>query len=44
MAKFYAMRIINGKTTFENVPQRLKSEVEKILVKEGYAELCRREK
>ena len=36
MAKFYAMRIIDGKTTFEKVPKRLKEAVAVILSESGY--------
>lgn len=36
MAKFYAMRIMQGKTTFEKVPKALKSAVAAILAEEGY--------
>lgn len=39
MAKFYSMRIIDEKTTFENVPKRLKEAVGAILSKEGYSNL-----
>lgn len=39
MAKFYAMRIISGKTVFENVPDKLKKPVAQILIAEGHPEL-----
>ena len=40
MAKLYAMRIIDGKTTFEKVPERLKEAVATILSEEGYSNLA----
>lgn len=36
MAKFYAMRIMAGKTTFEKVPESLKEAVREILIREGF--------
>ncbi len=38
MAKFYAMRIIDGKTTFDKVPDALKDAVAKILIEKGHPE------
>lgn len=40
MAKFFAMRIIDGKTTFGKVPERLKEAVADILCAEGYPNLA----
>ena len=40
MAKFYATRIIDGKTTFEKVPAQLKEAVAAILSEEGYSNLA----
>ena len=40
MAEFYAYRIIAGKTTFAKVPSKLKNDVAKILIDEGYGHLA----
>ena len=40
MAKFYADRIITGKTIFSKVPARLKDDVKKVLTELGYPELA----
>ena len=39
MAEFYAYRIISGKTTFDKVPSKLKTDVAKILIDEGFSNL-----
>lgn len=39
MAKFYALRIISGKTVFEKVPEQLKEAVAVILSEKGYSNL-----
>jgi hypothetical protein len=39
MAEFYVWRIINGRTTYANVPTSLKAEVAQILTEEGFASL-----
>ncbi len=41
MAEFLAYRILEGKTTFENVPQKLKNGVKKILIELGQEELIK---
>lgn len=41
MAEFLAYRILDGKTTFEKVPTKLKEEVRQILVELGHEELTR---
>lgn len=41
MANFLAYRILDGKLTFEKVPQALKEEVRKILIELGHEELTR---
>jgi hypothetical protein len=39
IATFYAWRIINGRTTYKNVPTILKTKVAEILREEGFGEL-----
>lgn len=39
MAEFYAMRIMDKKTTFAKVPLRLKDAVREILINKGCTEL-----
>ncbi len=41
MANFLAYRILDGKLTFEKVPQALKEEVRNILIELGHEELTR---
>lgn len=41
MEEFLAYRIINKKMAFEQVPEILKEEVKKILIKEGYENLLK---
>lgn len=41
MAEFLAYRILDGKTTFEKVPAKLKEEVKQILIESGHEELAR---
>ena len=40
MAMFFAQRVILGKTTFANVPAKLKEQVRELLVDSGLPELC----
>ena len=40
MAMFFAQRIILGKTTFQDVPAKLKEQVREILVDSGLEELA----
>lgn len=40
MIKFYVMRIIEGKTTFDKVPQPLKEAVTESLSEQGYSNLA----
>lgn len=44
MVKFYAMRIIDGKSTLSKVPERLKQAVIQELIKRGYENLTMEEK
>lgn len=39
MVKFYVKRIIEGKTTFDKVPQPLKEAVAQSLSEQGYSDL-----
>ena len=39
MAEFLAYRIVQGKLTYQKVPERLKEEVKTILTELGYQEL-----
>ena len=39
MVKFYTKRIIEGKTTFDKVPQPLKEAVAQSLSEQGYSDL-----
>ncbi len=41
MAKFLAYRILEGKTTFENIPLKLKEDVKKVLIGLGHEELVK---
>ena len=40
MAMFFAQRVILGKTTFADVPAKLKDQVRELLVDAGLAELA----
>ena len=40
MAEFFGYRILNGRTTFANVPLALRDEVAQILTEEGHGELA----
>ena len=40
MAMFFAQRVILGKTTFAQVPAKLKEQVREILIDSGLEELC----
>lgn len=42
MVKFYTKRIIEGKTTFDKVPQLLKETVAQSLSEQGYSDLVRK--
>lgn len=42
MVKFYTKRIIEGKTTFDKVPQLLKETVAQCLSEQGYSDLVRK--
>lgn len=39
MAMFFAQRVILGKTTFDQVPAKLKGQVKEILIDSGLPEL-----
>ena len=39
MVKFYVMRIIEGKTTLDNVPAALREDVAQMLTEQGYENL-----
>lgn len=43
MAMFFAQRVILGKTTFEEVPEKLKPGVAEVLMDSGLAELVPKE-
>lgn len=40
MAMFFAQRVILGKTSFADVPEKLKAQVRELLVDAGLGELC----
>ena len=40
MAMFFAQRVILGKTTFADVPAKLKEQVRELLIDSGLPELC----
>lgn len=40
MAKFFAQRILLGKTEFKDVPVKLKDQVKEILEEAGFGELA----
>lgn len=43
IAKFFAKRIIDDKTTFNNVPELLSEQVRKVLIELGFGHLAQQE-
>lgn len=41
MAMFFAQRVILGKTSFAEVPAKLKEQVKELLIESGLEELCK---